>query len=240
MHRQDSDRLKETRRSLVLDHLSLADAIAHRYLGRRQDADDLRQVAYVGLVKAVARFDPERTEEFASFAVPTIAGEIKRHFRDDSWFVRPPRSLQELRSAVAKESPRLAQQLGREPTSAELAGCLGQSERRVEEAVDCGGAMHPVSLDAPLASEGERGTFADMLPSSDGTLEQAERVQALRAACRALAPRERLIIFRRFYEERTQSEIAREIGVTQMQVSRLLVSTLARLRELLREQPVAA
>jgi len=233
IRRQDAESTHLGRRELVVNHLQLADAIAHRYAGRRQDADDLRQVAYLGLVKAAERFDPERSDDFASFAVPTIAGEIKRHFRDNCWFVRPPRSLQELRSTVEHEVPRMAQQLGRDPSRDEIAEHVGQPADRIEEAMGCSRAMHPVSLDAPVSNADERTPFGDMLDSGDQTLERAERVQSLRRACRELPPRERLIIYRRFYEERTQSEIAQEIGVTQMQVSRLLTSTLARLRSLL-------
>jgi RNA polymerase sigma-B factor len=233
IQRQDARGIRPNHHDLVVGHLQLADAIAHRFAGRRQDADDLRQVAYLGLVKAAERFDPERSEDFASFAVPTIAGEIKRHFRDNSWFVRPPRSLQELRSTVEHEVPRMAQQLGREPSSGEIAQRLGEPTERVDEAIGCVRAMHPLSLDAPVSTAGENATFGDTLDSGDRMFEQAERLQALRLACRQLPPRERLIIYRRFYEDRTQSEIASEIGVTQMQVSRLLASTLARLRRLL-------
>jgi RNA polymerase sigma-B factor len=233
IQRQDARSACIDRRDLVIGHLQLADAIAHRFAGRRQDTEDLRQVAYLGLIKAADRFDPERSEDFASFAVPTIAGEIKRHFRDDSWFVRPPRSLQELRSTVEHEAPRLAQQLGREPSSGEIAERIGEPIARVDEAIGCVRAMHPLSLDAPVTAASENATFGDTLDCGDCTLEHAEHLQTLRLACRQLPPRERLIIYRRFYEERTQSEIAQEIGVTQMQVSRLLTSTLARLRGLL-------
>lgn len=235
IQRQDADGSRQNRDGLVVRHLQLADAIAHRYAGRRQDVDDLRQVAYLGLVKAAERFDATRSDEFASFAVPTIAGEIKRHFRDNSWFVRPPRSLQELRSTVEHEVPRMAQQLGREPSRGEIAERIGQPADRVDEAINCGRAMRPLSLDAPVLTGGEHATFGDTLDAGDRTLEHAERVQALRLACLKLPPRERLIIYQRFYEDRTQSEIAQEIGVTQMQVSRLLTSTLARLRTLLDE-----
>ncbi|MGN6205540.1 sigma-70 family RNA polymerase sigma factor [Humibacter sp.] len=243
LRRQDADsiRLKRTercseklgRRELVVSHLQLADAIAHRYAGRPQDADDLRQVAYLGLVKAAERFDPERSDDFASFAVPTIAGEIKRHFRDNCWFVRPPRSLQELKSTVEHEVPRMAQQLGRDPSRGEIAERVGEPAERIDEAIGCSRAMHPMSLDAPVSTADEHTAFGDTIDSGDRALERAEQVQSLRRACRELPPRERLIIYRRFYEERTQSEIAQEIGVTQMQVSRLLTSTLARLRSLL-------
>ena len=238
VERQDACGL--VRHDLVVNHLQLADAIAHRFAGRRQDADDLRQVAYLGLVKAAERYDPARSPDFASFAVPTIAGEIKRHFRDDCWFVRPPRSLQELKSTVEHEAPRLAQRLGREPSRGEIAEHVGQPADRIDEAISCGRAMRPLSLDAPVAAVEEKATFGETLDSGDHSLEQAEQVQSLRLACRELPQRERLIIYRRFYEDRTQSEIAEEIGVTQMQVSRLLVSTLAKLRSLLGSRPIPA
>ena len=152
---------KRGRRELVVSHLQLADTIAHRYAGRRQDADDLRQVAYLGLVKAAERFDPERSDDFASFAVPTIAGEIKRHFRDNCWFVRPPRSLQELKSTVEHEVPRMAQQLGRDPSRGEIAERVGEPAERIDEAIGCSRAMHPMSLDAPVSTADEHTAFGD-------------------------------------------------------------------------------
>jgi len=219
------------RRELVVSYLGMADAVAGRYRSRTQDWGDMRQVAYIGLIKAVDRYNPDRGDDFASFAVPTISGELKRHLRDNGWVVRPPRALQELHGSVVREIPRIAQALGHDPTNDEVAAALGQSRSRVNEAITCNRGMSPVSLDAPLHADNEGTTLSDTLRSADEELDRAELVQVLRGACRALTPRERRIVFLRFYRDQTQSEIASELGVTQMQVSRLLTKILGRLRD---------
>lgn len=227
------------RQQLVINYLGIADAVAHRFASRPQDWSDVRQVAYVGLIKAVDRFDPELAADFASFAVPTIAGEIKRHLRDNGWVVRPPRSLQELHGLIVKERSCAAQDLGHDPSPAELAERIGEDPARVAEAVSCRNGMSPVSLDTAVHEDDDGTTLADTIGFADVELERAELVQTLRSACRCLSARERRILYLRFFREQTQSEIAVEIGVTQMQVSRLLTKILGALRGALPELAAA-
>lgn len=216
--------------ALVLAHVGVATAIARR-LGRgSRDLRDLEQVAYVGLLKAARRFDPHRGDAFVSYAVPTISGEIKRYLRDCGWVVRPPREIQELRGRLTSELPRLAQALGREPSSRDLATALGQDLRSVQEALDAHHSMRPLSLDTPPGDEGAP-TVADLVGDVDPGTARAEDVVSLAAACSALDARERRIVYLRFFEERSQQEIGAELGVSQMQVSRLLRRIFAVLRE---------
>jgi len=217
---------------VVLDYLDVAEAVARRYRSRAQDWDDVRQVAFVGLTKAVIRFEPSRGIGLVSFAVPTVAGEIKRHLRDRTWAVRPPRRLQELHLRLDAEMPELAQRLGRTPTLAELSAHLGEPRSVVAEALECGQGMRPASLDAEHEGPGghEPVTLADLLGAEDDAFARAELLATLRRACLPLTARERRILHLRFYEEWTQEQIAAELGVTQMQVSRLLAKILATLR----------
>jgi RNA polymerase sigma-B factor len=225
------------RQQIVVEYLDVAEAVAHRYSSRVEDWNDIRQVACVGLVKAVCRFDVDRGD-FVSFAVPTIAGEIKRHLRDNSWFVRPPRRLQELHTVLVSEVPRMAQQLGRSPSPRDIAEDLGESVDIICEAVSCFHGMRPMSLDATARDEGS--TLADTLGADDVNLAQAELSVTLRAACATLTARERHILYLRFNREQTQTQIAGELGITQMQVSRLLTRILATLRERLSPELLAA
>ncbi len=237
--RRPGTRGRDRVRSLVLEHLGVAEAIARRYSGSTRDPRDLEQVAYVGLVKAAHHFDRKKGDEFVSYAVPTISGEVKRYLRDNGWFVRPPRPVQELRARLMLEAPELAQRLGRMPTSRELAGWLDLDIARVREALGAGDGMRPASLDATVSSEdGE--LLAETIGRADPALERAERLVTIARACRCLTPREQRIVYLRFFEERTQQEIGRELGVTQMQVSRLLARILEQLRERLAETPATA
>jgi RNA polymerase sigma-B factor len=179
-------------------------------------------------MNAVRRFDPVRGDNFVSFAVPTISGEIKRYLRDNGWFIRPPRRMQELRQAVSSAVPDLAQQLHREPTVADLAGYLDTPRATVAEAVGTRTSLHPVSLDAGFDDDDT--TVGATIGGVDDRLERADLRLSLRMALATLTPRERRIVYLRFIEERTQQEIASEIGVTQMQVSRLLTKILSRLQ----------
>jgi RNA polymerase sigma-B factor len=224
---------------IVLEYLGLAEAVAHRYDSRRQDWSDVRQVAFVGLVKAVQRFDASRGDDFVAFAVPTIAGEIKRHLRDNGWVVRPPRQMQELHSTLLNEVPRLTQRLGREPSPFELAADLDANPREVLEALHCHQSMRPVSLDASALGD-DSATLADTLGTLDSDLERAELTQTLLAACSTLSERDQRILYLRFIREQTQSEIASDLGVSQMQVSRLLTRILTALRACLSAEPQAA
>jgi RNA polymerase sigma-B factor len=215
---------------VVVDYLGVAETIARRYSNGTQDWHDIRQVAYLGLVKAARRFDPDRGDDFVSFAVPTISGEIKRHLRDHGWFVRPPRPIQELTTAIARAVPVMLQDLGRQPSPEEIAERIGRGAPEVTAALGAAEGMRPVSLDAP-GRDGDGRTVGDAVGAMDDRLEHAEVMAEVSAACRRLTSRDRRILYLRFYEERTQQEIASELGVTQMQVSRLLTRILAALRE---------
>lgn len=229
----ESERRRAQQR-VVLDYLDVAHAVAGRYRVPREEPSDLRQVAYIGLTNAVQRFEPTRGGDIVSFAVPTIAGEIKRYLRDSTWFVRPPRHLQDLHAALRVTERELAQRLGRDPLPAELAEAMGEPVGRVLEALRCAHWRDPASLDAPHRStvdSGEAGTLADTLHAGTGEFENAELAATLADACRVLSDRERRIVHLRFFEERTQAEIARECGVTQVQISRVLMKILATLRD---------
>ena len=210
--------------------LPLAQHLAHRFSGRGEPVDDLIQTATVGLIKAVDKYDPQRGVEFAAYAVPTIVGEIKRHFRDRTWDVRVPRRLQELRLVISEAAGTLAQDLGRSPTVADLATRLSISEEEVIEGLEGARAYHAVSLQSP-APTGDRGTeLGDLLGEEDGELELAELRVALAPAMATLDEREQRILLMRFYGNMTQSQIAERVGISQMHVSRLLARALAALR----------
>ncbi len=230
--------LQAARDAAVLEHRDVADAIARRFIGRGQDADDIRQVAYIGLIKAASRFDPAKGEDFVSFAVPTISGEIKRHLRDHGWFIRPPRHIQELRSRAATAGPRLAQSLGRSPSTRELAEYLGVTVDALREAYRSQDGLTPASLDLPI-SEDDQVTLGDAIGAVDHRQAHVELTADLRAAIRVLSVRERRIVQLRFFEDFTQQQIAADLGVTQMQVSRLLGKILLRLRAALGDTVVA-
>jgi RNA polymerase sigma-B factor len=210
--------------------LPLAQHLAHRFSGRGEPVEDLIQTATVGLIKAVDKYDPNRGVEFAAYAVPTIVGEIKRHFRDRTWDVRVPRRLQELRLVISEAAGTLSQTLGRSPTVADLAQHLKMTEEEVIEGLEGARAYHAVSLQTP-APTGDRGTeLGDLLGSEDSELELAELRIALAPAMAVLSQREQRILLMRFYGNMTQSQIAERIGISQMHVSRLLARALTTLR----------
>jgi RNA polymerase sigma-B factor len=202
---------------------------ARRYRGRGIAADDLEQVAYLGLVKAVRGFDPDRGFDFLSFAVPTVRGELRRHFRDLGWALRPPRSIQELQTRILAAEGDLAQQLGRSPRPSDFARHLEVDLEHVLDALGASGCFAPASLDVPTG-EGDS-VLADRLGGLDPAFDTAEARVTLAAVMRGLTPRERRILELRFFGGRTQAEIGADIGVTQMQVSRLLNRILARMRD---------
>jgi RNA polymerase sigma-B factor len=217
---------------IVLDHIEIAEVIARRYASPRSDWSDLKQVACLGLIKAVKGFDTAKGTDFVAYCVPTIAGEVKRHLRDHGWFVRPPRSVQDLRARIREESHSLVQALGREPSSQDLAGALSVGLGPIIEALQSEGSLRPASLDVTGDSDGDdcaRG-LQEVLGSDDAVLAQAELRVLVVQACRGLAPRERHILYRRYFEDWTQAQIALELRITQMQVSRLLGQILAKLR----------
>jgi RNA polymerase sigma-B factor len=207
----------------------LAEYLARKFAGRGEPLDDLVQVANIGLLNAIDRFDPERGVQFSTYAAATIVGELKRHFRDKGWSIRVPRSLQELGLRMNQVLPVLAQQLGRSPTIAELALELGVTEEDVVEAMDAIQAYSTTSLDAPVGEEGY--APIDTLGEVDPSLEVLDEWATLAPAVRDLPERERRVLYLRYFSGLTQSEIAEQIGVSQMHVSRILSQTLERLRD---------
>jgi len=216
---------------LVEAHLPLVEYLARRFRNRGELHDDLVQVATIGLIKSVDRFDLERGVEFSTYATPTIVGEIKRHFRDKGWAIRVPRRLQELKLALAKATSELAQKNGRSPTVAELAGFLEISEEDVLEGLESANAYSTVSLDTPDSGDSDALAVADTLGVIDESLEGVEYRESLKPLLDGLPPREKRILLLRFFGNMTQSQIAAELGISQMHVSRLLARTLASLRE---------
>ncbi|HEX7104560.1 MAG TPA: RNA polymerase sigma factor SigF [Acidothermaceae bacterium] len=219
------------RDELVETHLPLVEYLARRFRNRGELHDDLVQVATIGLIKSVDRFDLERGVEFSTYATPTIVGEIKRHFRDKGWAIRVPRRLQELKLALAKATSELAQRNGRSPTVAELASYLGMSEEDVLEGLESANAYSTVSLDTPEGGDSDALAVADTLGVVDESLEGVEYRESLKPLLDRLPPREKRILLLRFFGNMTQSQIAAELGISQMHVSRLLARTLAQLRE---------
>ena len=214
----------------VLLNLGVAESIARRFRNRGEPLDDLVQVAYVGLTKAVHGFDPNRSEAFLKYAVPTISGEIKRYFRDAAWMVRPPRRIQELQSGIARTGAELHQELRRSPRPTELASRLGAAVEDVTEALATDGCYSPSSLD-DRGPDGDGAALGELLGAHDRDLDRAEVIALLRPACRSLRPRDQRIVFLRFFRGWTQAQIAADLGVTQMQVSRLLARILTSLRD---------
>ncbi|MGH9124915.1 MAG: SigB/SigF/SigG family RNA polymerase sigma factor [Acidimicrobiales bacterium] len=225
----DNAERRGLRDELVSAHLGLAEYLARRFANRGEPLDDLVQVASMGLVKAVDRFDPERGVEFSTYATHTIVGELKRHFRDKGWAVRAPRRMQELYLRLTKVIGVLGQRLGHSPTIAELAAEVQVSEEEVLEALEAGQAYRFASLDAP-SGDSESPSYASYLGDEDPGMEDAERRAVLEPLLQKLAPREQLIVHLRFFQGLTQSEIANHLGISQMHVSRLLAKSVSRLR----------
>jgi RNA polymerase sigma-B factor len=228
----------QARDDLVRLHLPLVEHLTRRFLNRGEQYDDLLQVGTIGLIKAIDRFDSDRGVEFSTYATPTILGEIKRHFRDKSWAIRVPRRLQELRAAISGVTAELTQDLGRSPTVAEIARRVGVTEEEVIEGLESANAYSTLSLDAG-DSGGEDGAMSmlDTIGEDDEALAHVENRESLKPLLEQLDPREKHILTLRFFRGMTQSQIATEIGVSQMHVSRLLNKTLAQLRERLTEDP---
>jgi RNA polymerase sigma-B factor len=226
----DEERLR-IRGELVELHLPLVEYLARRFRNRGEWLDDLTQVATIGLIKSIDRFDLERGVEFSTYATPTIVGEIKRHFRDKGWAVRVPRRLQELKLALTKAIGDLAQRLGRAPTVAELAAHLQMSEEDVLEGLESANAYSTVSLDAPDSGDEDAPAVAESLGMVDEALEGVEYRESLKPLLERLPPREKRVLLLRFFGNMTQSQIATELGISQMHVSRLLAKTLAQLRD---------
>lgn len=216
------------REELIVKFQPLAEYLARRFGGRGQPMEDLVQVAYVGLISAVDRFDPAREVRFSTYAAATIVGELKRHLRDKAWAVRVPRSLQELGLRINKALPAITQELRRSPTVSELAERLDATLEDVLAAMDAAQAYTASSLDAPM-TEGSI-TPHEILGEEDPRLAQLDEWATIAPAVRGLPERERKVLYLRFFAGKTQSEIAEEIGVSQMHVSRILSQVLAQLR----------
>jgi len=210
--------------------LPLARQLARRYQRGGELLDDLNQVASLGLLKAVDRYDPERQTAFSSFAVPTILGELKRHFRDKGWSVRVPRDLQELAVRLEPVSEELNRELGRPPTPAEIAERTGTTVEQVLEAREAAGAYRAVSLDRPREDDEEEGAGI-VLGIEDPGFGVAEDSATVERLMRVLNDREREVLRLRFAEDLTQAEIGQRVGVSQMHVSRIIRQAIARLRE---------
>jgi RNA polymerase sigma-B factor len=230
---------REARDELIARFLPLARKLARRYVQSSEPYEDLVQVASLGLVKAVERFDPDRGFAFSSFAVPTIVGELKRYFRDTAWALHVDRGAQERARKITDAQQKLGSRTGRIPTIDELAQYLEISQEDVLEGLQTAEAYGAISLNAPMAGEDdEDSTRLDAIGAEDARLKRVDDHATIFAAARHLPTREREILFLRFNEDLTQSEIADRVGVSQMQVSRLLRRSLSRLRELT-DQPAA-
>jgi RNA polymerase sigma-B factor len=225
-----SDAARARARELAIEwHLPLTAHLARRFSGRGEPIEDLIQVAAIGLIKAVDGFDASRGFDFTSYAIPTIIGELKRYFRDKAWNIRVPRRLQELMLQLAGATEELAQALRRSPTTAELADRLGVTQADIVAARACSHAYRPMSIDRP-APDGMDRSMGDSLGAMDVRVEAVDDRVALSLLLAKLPLRERRILVMRFTGEMTQSEIALELGVSQMQISRLLARSLARLQ----------
>ncbi|MGV0634259.1 SigB/SigF/SigG family RNA polymerase sigma factor [Mycolicibacillus trivialis] len=229
----DTTEYRMQRDKIVERCLPLADHIARRFDGRGEARDDLVQVARVGLVNAVLRFDVETGSDFVSFAVPTIMGEVRRHFRDNSWSVKVPRRLKEMHLRLGAVTGELSQRIGRAPTPSELAAEMEVSRAEVVEGLVAGSSYNTLSIDSGSSSGGDEDVRAisDTLGSVDAGMERIENRETLRPLLDALPERERTVLILRFFESMTQTQIAERVGVSQMHVSRLLAKSLARLRD---------
>jgi RNA polymerase sigma-B factor len=218
------------RDQLVTLHLPVAQHIAAKFSGRGEPGDDLQQVATVGLINAVDRYDPSRGIAFLAYAVPTMMGEVRRYFRDSTWSVRLPRRLSELHQALGRASRELSQQLGSAPTPSQLAHHLGVGVEEVQEALQAGQSYRAASLDEP-GGDDAAGALTDRIGEPDHELDLVEHRAVLAPALARIPERERAILAMRFFEHMTQTQIAERVGLSQMHVSRLLSRTLEQLRE---------
>ncbi|MDY2788147.1 MAG: SigB/SigF/SigG family RNA polymerase sigma factor [Atopobium sp.] len=222
---------EEAREQLIVNHLNLVRFLAAKFKNRGEPLDDLIQVGTVGLIKAIDRFDIERGLEFTTFATPTILGEIKRHFRDKGWSVRVPRRLQELSAKVNQATDTLTEQLQRSPSVEEIAEYLNTSVDEVLEAMESSSAYSSVPLEGGSSDDEEAPSVIDKYASEDTALSTADDRMVIEETIRDFSPREQEVIRMRFVEGLTQVEIADKLGVSQVQVSRLLRRTLKKIQE---------
>lgn len=223
----DREKLRD---ELVRGFLPVAQHIARRFSNRGEPLDDLVQVATVGLINAIDRYAPDRGTDFFSFAVPTISGEVRRHFRDLGWSMRVPRRLKDLHVSINGAVSELSQSLGRAPKPTEIAERLGVPVSEVLEGLEASEAYRSSSLDEMLSSEQGSATVGELVGEADAELDRVDFRQALRPVLAELAERERTIVLLRFFGNMTQTQIADRVGISQMHVSRLLAQTLDRLR----------
>lgn len=219
------------RGELTVLHQPLVRHIVSRFSNRTEPHEDLMQVGTIGLLKAIIRWEEGRGNEFSTFATPTILGEVKRHFRDRSWTVRVPRRLQEMRLYIARATDKLLQINGHAPTIAELAAYLDVSVEEIIEGIESNNAYHTQSLDTPEGMDAAAPVFGARMGDDDPGMRLVENRESLRPLLARLSERERYILGLRFYSNMSQTEIARELQVSQMHVSRILNNTLAQLRE---------
>ena len=222
---------EEARDQLVMNHLNLVRYLASKFKNRGEPIDDLVQVGTIGLIKAIDRFDPDRGLEFTTYATPTIMGEIKRHFRDKGWSVRVPRRLQELSAKVTQATEELTNELQRSPSVAEIAQRVGASVEEVLEAMESSSAYSSVPLEAGGDGEDDAPSVIDHYATEDAELSSSDDRMVLEDAIRDFSTREKSIIRMRFVEGLTQAEIAQRLGISQVQVSRMLRKALKRVRE---------
>jgi RNA polymerase sigma-B factor len=227
---EDDPRRDALRDQLVTGYLPVAQHIARRFAHRGEPLDDLIQVATVGLINAVDRFQPDRGSDFFSFAVPTISGEVRRHFRDQGWSMRVPRRLKDLHVSINAAVSELSQGLGRAPRPSEIAERIGVPTNEVLEGLSAAQAYRSSSLDEMLSTDESGTTLGDLLGAADAELERVDYRQTMQPLLAELADRERTIVMLRFFGNMTQTQIADRIGVSQMHVSRLLTQTLTKLR----------
>jgi RNA polymerase sigma-B factor len=233
---EDDPRRGALRDALVQGYLPVARHIARRFSNRGEPMDDLVQVATVGLINAVDRFQPDRGSDFFSFAVPTISGEVRRHFRDQGWSMRVPRRLKDLHVSINSVVSELSQGLGRAPRPSEIAARLEVPVSDVLEGLEAAQAYRSSSLDEMLSSATGGATLGDLLGEADAELERVDFQQALAPVLAELPERERTIVMLRFFRNMTQTQIAEHVGISQMHVSRLLAQTLSRLRQRLESE----
>jgi RNA polymerase sigma-B factor len=229
---------KQAREQLIAMHQNLVRFLAGKFANRGEPLEDLVQVGSIGLVNAVDRYDAERGNKFSTYATPTIVGEIRRYFRDKAWSLKVPRRLQELNQAANKAVDALAVKLGRSPTVAEIAKAIGATEEETLEAIELGNAYDTVSLDSRMSTESESApmTLAEFVGGEDEVLKNLQQYGDLSAAIEALDEREKAIIQLRFFKDLSQAEVAKNLNISQMHVSRLQHRALTSLRKLLQEQ----
>lgn len=232
---QDLDRREQIRDLLILMHSNLVRYLARKFANRGEPLEDLIQVGTIGLINAVDRFETDRHIKFSTYAVPTIIGEIRRYFRDKGWNLKVPRRLKELNLAANRAIELLSQELGHSPTYAEIAESVGATEEEISEALEMGSAYHAVSLDTELSDENEaaKSALLDLVGETDESFRRVELYAQLKDAIDALPERERRIVHMRFFQELSQTEVAKKLGISQMHVSRLQQKALNQLKEIM-------